>query len=88
MVKIGTTPIHRRVAQRAIEWETSLLMIRIGRAVVLRQMARVAVLGRTGEVSACVALGALQAAMRTCKRELRLRVIEHSACPRRRRMAL
>ena len=63
-------------------------MIRVSRAVVVRQVARIAVLGCTGEVSTRVALTTLQAVMSTRQRKLRLRVIENSACPRCCRMAL
>ena len=63
-------------------------MVRIRGAVVLRQMARIAVLGRAGEVSTRVALTALQATMSARQRKLRFRVIEDRPGPGGRRMTL
>ena len=88
MIEGGPTPVGGRVTDRAVQRETSLFVVRICGAVVVRQVARVAVLGRGGEVSARVALTALQAAVGAGQRKLRLRVIEHRTCPGRRRVAL
>ena len=88
VVKRCSRPICRAVANRTIEREICLHVIRIRSSVVLREMARIAILGRVGEVRACVALVALQCRVRARQRERRLRVIEGRARPVHRAVAL
>ena len=65
MVKAGSAPVYRRVADGAVQREARLFMIRIGRAVVQRNMTRVAVFGRVCECAASVTLTALHGCMRS-----------------------
>ena len=87
MVEGSPTPIYCRVANGAVQRESSLLMVRIGGAVIIRQMTCIAVLRCTCEVSVRMTLTALHGRVRTCQRKLTFRVIEHRPGPSDRRMA-
>ncbi len=87
VIELRALPLRGRVAHCAILGETRRHVVRIGRRVVIRQVAAIASGQRTGILAVDMALRALRVRVRPGQRELRLGVIELRARPLRGRVA-
>jgi len=64
VIKCCAGPIGGAVANRTIQRKAGLGVVWIGCSVIQRNVARIAILGRVGEVRACMALVTLQRRVR------------------------
>ena len=87
VIEYRSGPTRRVVADRAVRGEASLHVVRIRRALVIFDVAGIAIRRRACKFSVDVALRARNVYMGSGQRKWRLRVIEYRASPRCRRVA-